>query len=234
MYQKKQQYGIFIGVFLVVLVVFLTGCTKKQEQVEPTGFAITLHKVSDFAKWKAGFDSQQGGPERGELGGIESYIFRVVDDTNLVAVLNVWDTMENLQKFINSAELKEAFKMSGVVGEAKTYFLEQVEKGNIQEEGFKGEVWALTMLQVEDFAKWKADFDGSIEFRKQGGQGAFQIFRTVSDTNHVALLIEWDSLENAQSFLQSDGLKEANKRSGVTEMSTPYILKKAGEWHLEQ
>lgn len=233
MYKIKQIASITIPVFFVAVIVFLAGCSKKQEQAKPTGFAITIHYVDDFAKWKAGFDNPEGTAIRVKSGGKESYIFRVVDDTNLVVVLSVWDSMENLQKFINSADLKEAMKM-GVVGEPKTYFLNLVDEGTVQEEGFKGTVWALTMLKVEDLAKWKTYFDDSIEFRKKGGQGTFQLFNTVADPNHIALLIEWDTLENAQGFLQSDGLKEANKQSGVTEMSSPYILKEAGEWYSEK
>lgn len=79
-------------------------------------------------------------------------------------------------------------------------------------------------FKIEDFAKWKSDWDSSIDMRKAVGQGAFQIFRTVDDPNNIVLLIEWDNLENARKFMQSADLKEALKRSGVTDFGDTFYL----------
>lgn len=77
--------------------------------------------------------------------------------------------------------------------------------------------YTLSIIKVKDYAKWESDFDSEkgIAMRKAGGMKSWQIFRTDDDANSVALLMEWDSLEDAQKFGQSQELREAMQQSGV-------------------
>ena len=81
-------------------------------------------------------------------------------------------------------------------------------------------------LKVEDYARWKSEFDGedTIAMRKAGGEKSYQIFRTVDDPNTLVLLFEWDSLDNLQKYSQSEGLRELMQRSGVTDPGDGYFL----------
>jgi len=70
--------------------------------------------------------------------------------------------------------------------------------------------------KVEDYAKWKTAFDEGIAMRKAGGEKSYQIFHTNDDSNDLVLLFEWDNLDNARKFMQSEELREVMQRAGVS------------------
>lgn len=81
----------------------------------------------------------------------------------------------------------------------------------------------LSILKVEDYARWKSDWDSSVDMRKASGQKSYQIFRTVDDPNTLVLFIEWDSLDNVRRFVQSEELREALQRSGVSQIENYFL-----------
>ena len=80
--------------------------------------------------------------------------------------------------------------------------------------------YMLARIKVDDYAKWKPIFDDHIDFRKANGQKSQRIFRSKGgpndEPNSLIILFEWDSLDNAKKFTQSESLREAMKKSGVT------------------
>ena len=54
-----------------------------------------------------------------------------------------------------------------------------------------------------------------------------QVFRSAENPNEVVILLEWDSLENARRFTQSDDLRAAMQRAGVTGPPDIYFLEEA-------
>jgi heme-degrading monooxygenase HmoA len=84
--------------------------------------------------------------------------------------------------------------------------------------------YTLSILKVEDYTRWKADWDSSADMRKAGGQGTFHILRTEDDLNNLVVLIEWDNLGTAHKFMESTELREAFKRSGVIGQGEHYFL----------
>jgi heme-degrading monooxygenase HmoA len=83
--------------------------------------------------------------------------------------------------------------------------------------------YGVFILKVEEYAKWKTDWDRSIDLRKAGGQKSYQIFQTVDDPHNVVLYIEWDSLDNMRNFMQSAELREALRRSGVSRTESYFL-----------
>ena len=69
----------------------------------------------------------------------------------------------------------------------------------------------VTRHKVEDYARWKSAFDGDTEMRKGAGEKSYQIFHTDDDPNNLAILFEWDNLDNARKFMQSEELRERNR-----------------------
>jgi len=70
--------------------------------------------------------------------------------------------------------------------------------------------------KVEDFDKWKPLYDENGAMRKtMGSKGAF-VFRTAEDPNHLVVLTQWENLEKAKKFAESDDLRTAMKKAGVT------------------
>ena len=85
--------------------------------------------------------------------------------------------------------------------------------------------YMLVRHKVDDYAKWKPVFDDHGDFRKANGEKSYQIFRPKGDPNdepnNLIILFEWDSLDNAKKFAQSESLWEAMKKAGV--IGQPHI-----------
>ncbi|UCH66248.1 MAG: hypothetical protein JSW63_03710 [Ignavibacterium sp.] len=71
--------------------------------------------------------------------------------------------------------------------------------------------------KVADYTAWKKTFDEFVETRRAGGEKSFQILHPENEPNNLYLMFEWDSIANAQKFLDSSELKNAMQEAGVTE-----------------
>ena len=76
--------------------------------------------------------------------------------------------------------------------------------------------------KVRDYATWKRIFDEFAATRKAGGELSFQIYHMDDDRNNIAVLLEWDTMDNAKAFLASDTLRDAMSNAGVE--SEPMIM----------
>jgi heme-degrading monooxygenase HmoA len=85
----------------------------------------------------------------------------------------------------------------------------------------------LVHHKVEDYNKFKPVFDAHSSARSKGGSQGGKVFRSANDPNEVFVLLEWDSVENAQKFGQSDSTKEAMKNAGVVGIPEIYFLEEA-------
>ena len=84
-------------------------------------------------------------------------------------------------------------------------------------------VYTANILKVEDFARWKAEWDARAEMRKEAGQKKHEIFQDVDDPNTVVLLIEWESLDVPRKFAETDQFKEMLAHAGVTQIGMHYV-----------
>ena len=82
--------------------------------------------------------------------------------------------------------------------------------------------YQLVQHTVSDYSKWKTVFDEHGATRKSLGSKGAQVLRGADNPNELCILIEWDNVQNAQKFSESDTLREAMERAGVT--SKPEIL----------
>jgi hypothetical protein len=73
----------------------------------------------------------------------------------------------------------------------------------------------LVRHEVADYTAWKAAFDSALEFRHQHGERSCRIFHAAGNLNDLTLLFEWESLDQARSFLASDELKARMQAAGV-------------------
>ena len=82
----------------------------------------------------------------------------------------------------------------------------------------------LIRHHVADYAAWKAVFDEQVLARRANGSQGGRLFHSSSDPNEILLLLEWDDLERARLFANSDDLREAMARSGVTDQPDIWFL----------
>jgi heme-degrading monooxygenase HmoA len=74
---------------------------------------------------------------------------------------------------------------------------------------------AMIRQNVRDYDEWKKVFDEHGSERKMAGSKGGHVFRALDDPNNVFVLLEFEDLDKANEFMDSDGLKEAMKKAGV-------------------
>ena len=76
---------------------------------------------------------------------------------------------------------------------------------------------------VQDYSAWKAVFDEQADLRRANGSQGGRLFRS-TESGEVLVLLEWDDLERARLFADSDDLREAMARAGVTDRPDIWFL----------
>ncbi len=77
-------------------------------------------------------------------------------------------------------------------------------------------VYVIAQLKLENYDKWKSIFDERASIRKEAGSKEARLFRNSNDDNEAMILFEWDTMENAKEYLESEALRKALKEVGVT------------------
>ena len=75
--------------------------------------------------------------------------------------------------------------------------------------------YTLTILDVDDYGRWKAGFDASEPMRRANGEGKFQTFQSIDNPNQVVVLVEWADVEVARAAMAAEGLKDLMIEAGV-------------------
>jgi hypothetical protein len=83
--------------------------------------------------------------------------------------------------------------------------------------------YTISKLVVEDYEKFKSDWDASLELRKMGGQKSFAIYQTTDDPNTFMLLMGWNAEDVAKMFMESPLLQDFLKGAGVTDHETWFV-----------
>jgi heme-degrading monooxygenase HmoA len=63
--------------------------------------------------------------------------------------------------------------------------------------------------------------------RKASGSAGGRVFRSADNPNEVVILLEWDDLEKARQFAQSEDLRQTMQRAGVVDQPDVYFLNEA-------
>jgi heme-degrading monooxygenase HmoA len=87
--------------------------------------------------------------------------------------------------------------------------------------------YVMGTLKVEDFDTWYSGFSSpdATATRKAAGTKSHQIFQTEDDPNHIGILLEWDTLDNARRYFGSEKFQEAQKSVKVLGQPEMYFLK---------
>ena len=82
----------------------------------------------------------------------------------------------------------------------------------------------LIRHHVSDFDRWKAVFDDHGITRRANGSRGGRLFRNVADPDELLVLLEWDDLERARLFLDSDDVRVAMTLAGVSDRPDIWFL----------
>ncbi len=86
----------------------------------------------------------------------------------------------------------------------------------------------LIRHKVADYAAWKPGFDEHDATRRAYGCRGGRLFRNAADLNETLILLDWDDLDRARLFAQSDDLREALTRAGVADEADLWFLEETG------
>jgi hypothetical protein len=87
---------------------------------------IVYHKVEDYAKWRAVFDTALG--FRKEYGELSAETGTLTDDPKTVYVIQEWQTLDKMQKIFASSKLKEEMGKGGVLSAPTVLMLNEIAK----------------------------------------------------------------------------------------------------------
>lgn len=77
--------------------------------------------------------------------------------------------------------------------------------------------YLIVRHKVKDFSVWKTIFDEHGATRASTGCKGGKLFTIAGDPNQVVVMMEWDNLENARKFVESEDLKSTMARAGVVD-----------------
>lgn len=80
---------------------------------------------------------------------------------------------------------------------------------------------------VDDFDSWKTVYDDFDEERKGMGVKGQAVFQAVDDPNDVTAWHDFETMDDARSFADSDRLGEAMERAGVAGEPTVWFTEPA-------
>jgi len=75
----------------------------------------------------------------------------------------------------------------------------------------------LVRHRATDYAVWKAVFDEHAATLRAYGSRGGRVFRSDADPSEIWTLLEWDDLDRARLFAQSDDLHEVMVSAGLAD-----------------
>lgn len=176
----------------------------------PTSVMIVRHKIADYDKWKAGYDSHDSARM---ANGLHNYVIcRGTEDPNMVMVALRMDDVTKARAFAGSKDLKDRMKSIGVSGTPVIDFLEAVLNDT---SSLQASTRTMMRHKVKDWDAWKKEFDSHKQARIDAGLSDRVVAHTAGDTHMVTLVFGITDKAKADAFMKSDDLKNKMKAAGV-------------------
>jgi heme-degrading monooxygenase HmoA len=84
--------------------------------------------------------------------------------------------------------------------------------------------YLLVRAKFQDYSKFHPVYTQHAASRKASGSKGARLFRSADNPNEVVALFEWDDLDKARQFAQSDDLRQAMQRAGLADRPDVYFL----------
>jgi len=78
-------------------------------------------------------------------------------------------------------------------------------------------VWTHIRHRVEDYPRWKEVFDSTADYKRSHGWKGYRLHAIEGDRNHVLVMEEFETEDQAREFIGSDYLREAMGRAGLSD-----------------
>ena len=188
----------------------------------PETIMTVIHKVADFAKWKASFEAHDS---MKLASGIHNYVIgRGVEDSNTLLVATKVDDIDKAKAFMKDPRLKAAMKQGGVIGTPSVMTL-TTEVYQDTATLSPGITRSLTTFTVKDWDAWKKAFESHRQTRLDNGITDRVYGYDVDDNHKVSLVVAVNDTAKARAFWTSDLLKQQRAESGVTSQPQRFLFR---------
>lgn len=229
--------------YCTAMIFFLSSCANNQENSDSTAgdttavnnnptpqstvvttpqhMVVVTHKVTDFAKWKASYDSHDSARL---ANGIHNYVIgRGVEDSSMVLVATKADDVEKAKAFMKDPGLKQAMQRGGVVGTPDIIVMTSV----FQDTAALGPdvIRSRTTFSVKDWDAWKTSFESNRQTRLDNGVVDRVYGYDVDDNKKVNLVVAINDTAKARAFWSSDLLKQQRAASGATSEPKRFLFR---------
>lgn len=176
----------------------------------PENIVVVRYKVSDFAKWRAMYDTRDS---MRTANGLHNYVLgRGVEDSSAILVAVKADDMAKAKAFTKEASLKSALQKGHVVGTPKYYFTTVVYQDMSPS---MSDLRSITSFTVKDWDVWKKSFEEGRQIRSDNGLTDRAYGHDVDDNHKVYVVVAVNDSAKAASYWNSDLLKQRRAASGV-------------------
>ena len=176
----------------------------------PQNMMVVKHKVANFAKWKASYDTYDS---MRLANGIHSYVIgRGVQDSNMVLVAVKVDDMTKAKAFSKDPALKEAMRKGGVTGTTSFSFVTMTFQDTAQ---ISSDIRSRTMFKVKDWNAWQTAFEEGKQERLDNGLTTRAYGHNPDDDHKVELVTAVMDTAKASAYWKSDALKKRRAAGGV-------------------
>jgi hypothetical protein len=219
---------LFIIIILVLLVV-VVGSAKQSTTAQDGDeigqiYFIGQHHVTDWFVWIDVYNEVQsirdgfGNPADG------NEVYRNADFPNYIMAVEPYPDAESAYGFIASPDLREAMLRATADSPPRLYVNEVVEA---QTPG-AGATTLIVEQVVGDHDVWRASFEAMEAVRANGEATGYRVMVDVSYEQHITVLLDFDTVENAILFQASDAYASF---LGQDSFIAPPITLTMNRWH---
>lgn len=188
----------------------------------PEIMMVVRHKVTDYDKWLAGFESHDS---MKLANGLHNYVVgRGVEDPDMLLVATKADDIAKAKAFGNSADLKQAMQKTGVVSKPVIAYITSVYQDTAM---ITTDLRSMTMITVKDWEAWKTSFESHRQDRQAAGI-TDRVYGYDPDNNKkVTVVVAISDTAKANAFWNSDKLKEDMAKGGVVGKPERFLFRVA-------
>jgi quinol monooxygenase YgiN len=177
----------------------------------PAVTAVITMRVQDFDGWRTKFEATAH--LRKEAGFLAHHLCRSAADPSVVYLILHASDRARADRFLNDPALTERARSAGAT-DATSYFVVPQERNILKGGGPRAA--AIVSHDVEDYDRWKSAFDAGAQVRLRATIVGHSVNRSATEPNKVVSFFQADSAESLKALLQSDDLRAAMKKAGVT------------------
>ncbi len=177
----------------------------------PQNMLVVMHKVANFAKWKAVYDE---GDSMRLAHGVHNYVIgRGLKDSNVVVVANRIDDTTQAMAFAKDPALKKAMQKAGVTGTPSISFVTEVfqDTANISTD-----LRSRVAFTVKDWDAFQKAFEDGKQERLDNGITDRVLGYDMHNNKKITIVTAITDTAKAFAYYKSDALKARVKASGAT------------------